>query len=97
MANGHDGYSQSNVAAGTYSFTLLGGIYVLSYKGTGTGTVDLKLIGPDNVTAIEAPGFTQITATTGATGALYLPAGTYELVIATFTANFFAISRVPTG
>ncbi len=84
----------SNVAAGTLGpFVLQGGRYAVEYVGTGTGTVDLKGLGPDGATYI-AVGLTQITATTGYQ-IVELPPGQYEFIIATFTANYASITRVP--
>lgn len=84
----------TNAAAGTSAtFELRGGKYMVAFNGTGTGTVDVQRLGPDGVTFI-ACGVTQITATTGAQ-TLDLPPGQYRVVIATFTANYVAIERVP--
>lgn len=84
----------SNAAAGTSAaFRLRGGKYAVSFTGTGTGTVDLKRLGPDGTTYI-ACGLTQITATSGQQN-LDLPPGQYEVIIATFTANYVNITRIP--
>lgn len=84
----------TNAAAGTSAaFELKGGTYTFDFTGTGAGTVDLKRLGPDGVTFI-ACGLTQITATTGSQ-TLNLSPGQYEVIIATFTANFVTIARVP--
>jgi hypothetical protein len=53
-----------NAAAGSATFQLNGGRYAVVFKGTGTGTVDLLMLGPDGVTYV-ACSLTQITATTG--------------------------------
>jgi len=82
-----------NAAAGTVAFELRGGRYSIDYVGTGTGTVDVKALGPDQSTLIPV-GVTQITATTGHQ-VVELPPGLYSAVIATFTANFLTITRVP--
>jgi hypothetical protein len=93
--NGGDGDTRSNVAAGTIGpFTLRGGLYWIETKSTGTGTIDLKRLGPDGTTYTAR--ITQIIATTGQQ-TISLPPGTYEWVVATFTANFLEISRVPTA
>lgn len=90
-----DGYKLQNVAAATYGpFPLQGGIYAWATKSTGSGTIDLKLILPDGTTALAVA--TQITATAGFQTSMYLPPGSYEIVIATFTANYVALTRVPT-
>ena len=88
-----DGIFLNNVAAGTYSAVLKGGMYALSYKGTGTGTVDVKMLLPDGSTALAV--FTQVTATTGFQTGVYLPPGSYQLVVATFSANYVSLCRVP--
>ncbi len=81
-----------NAAAGTVKFQLLGGIYCWDFVGTGSGTVDLKRLMPDGTTYLAVA--TQITATTGTQTSLYLPPGSYEAVIATFTANYLTITRL---
>lgn len=84
----------ANTAPGTSAaFELRGGTYAVDFAGTGTGTVDMKRLGPDGVTFIPC-GLTQITATTGQQ-TLDLPPGQYEVIIATFTANYVTICRVP--
>lgn len=82
-----------NAAAGTVKFGLTGGKYGIIYSGTGTGTVDVKVLSGDGVTYTPC-GVTQITATTGYQ-AIDLPPGQYEAVIATFTANYLTITRIP--
>src|ERR1017187_1583317 len=85
----------SNVAAGTIGpFTLRGGSYWIETKSTGTGTIDLKKLGPDGTTYTAR--ITQITATAGQQ-TISLPGGSYEWVVATFTANYLEISRIPTA
>lgn len=83
----------SNAAAATVTFELIGGRYAITYKGTGTGTVDVAILGPDGTTYI-ACGVTQITATTGYQ-IIELPPGQYRAVIATFTANYLTLTRIP--
>lgn len=84
----------TNAAAATSTaFALGGGRYAFAFNGTGSGTVDLKMLGPDGAT-YQACGLTQITATTGFQ-VVELPPGTYEVVIATFTANYVTIARIP--
>ena len=85
----------SNIAPGTTAnFTLRGGSYSIETKSTGTGTIDLKKLGPDGVTFTAR--ITQITATAGQQ-TISLPPGTYQVVIATFTANYVEITRIPTA
>jgi hypothetical protein len=92
--NGGDGTRQKNVAAGTYAFTLRGGSYWVEFIGTGSGTVDLKKLAPDGTTYTAR--ITQISATAGQQ-TISLPPGSYEVVIATFTANYFEVTRIPTA
>lgn len=82
-----------NAAAGTVNFELRGGRYAVEFVGTGTGTVDVKGLGPDASTSL-AVGVTQITATSGYQ-VVELPPGLYSAIIATFTANFLTLTRVP--
>ena len=93
MTMATEAFRLTNVAAGTYTFTLLGGVYAWDTKSTGSGTVDLKIIAGDNTTAIAVA--TQITATSGFQSPMYLPPGNYEIVIATFTASYVVVARVP--
>ena len=82
-----------NSAAGTSTaFALKGGKYAVIYSGTGTGTVDLEVMSLDGATYVKV--ITQITATTGY-ATVDLPAGTYQAVIDTFTANYLSITRIP--
>jgi hypothetical protein len=97
--NLHEQFNLSDVAAGTYpvstghgSVGLRGGYYWIETLSTGTGTIDLKKLGPDGATYTAR--MTQITATAGQQ-TLYLPPGVYEIVIATFTANYVTIQRIP--
>lgn len=85
-------FTLSNKAAGTYTFPLRGGQYWVEFNGTGSGTFDLKKLGPDGSTYTAR--ITQITATVGQQ-TVFLPPGNYEIVIATFTANYAEVSRIP--
>lgn len=92
--NGLDRFKLSNVAAGTYPVVLRGGSYWFEFNGTGSGTVDLKKLGPDGTTYTARA--TQVTATVGQQ-TISLPPGQYQVVIATFTANYVEITRIPTA
>lgn len=93
--NGGDGKVYSNQAAGTLGpFQLRGGSYWIETNSTGSGTIDLKRLGPDGTTYTAR--ITQITATVGQQ-TISLPPGTYEWVVATFTANYLEITRIPTA
>jgi hypothetical protein len=85
----------TNQAPGTIGpFTLRGGSYWIETASTGAGTIDLKKLGPDGVSYTAR--ITQIIATAGQQ-TISLPPGTYEWVIATFTANNLEITRIPTA
>ena len=85
----------SSIGTGTTApFNLRGGSYWIETKSTGTGTIDLKKLGPDGTTYTAR--ITQITATAGQQ-TISLPPGTYEWVVATFTANYLEITRIPTA
>lgn len=84
----------SNIAATTAAFGLRGGTYWIETKSTGSGTLDLQRLGPDGTTYTAR--ITQITATAGQQ-TIALPPGTYKWAIATFTANYLEITRIPTA
>lgn len=95
QSNKTDRVVYSNQAAGTIGpFTLRGGKYWIETGSTGTGTIDLKKLGPDGTTYTAR--ITQITATAGQQ-TIELPPGTYQWVVATFTANYLEITRIPTA
>lgn len=97
---GTEAFKLKNQAAGTYAVQpdgagapyLFGGRYQWSFDGTGSGTVDLKQLQADGSTYV--PVITQISAT-GKNGTVDLPPGVYQVVIASFTANYFTLTRVP--
>jgi hypothetical protein len=85
----------TNQAPGTIGpFNLRGGLYWIETASTGVGSIDLKKLGPDGVTFTAR--ITQIVTTSGQQ-TISLPPGTYEWVIATFTANNLEITRIPTA
>jgi hypothetical protein len=93
--NSPDRVVYANQAAGTLGpFNLRGGTYWIETKSTGTGSIDLKKLGPDGTTYTAR--ITQITATAGQQ-TISLPPGSYEWVVATFTANYLEITRIPTA
>lgn len=95
MSNKLDQVVFSNIAPQTTAaFVLRGGSYWIETKSTGTGTIDLQKLGPDGTTYTAR--ITQITATAGQQ-TISLPPGTYKVVIATFTANYVEITRIPTA
>lgn len=93
MASGSDGALFSNISATTAAFRLLGGKYAIAAAATGSGTMGLQTLGPDGATFIAV--HTAFAAVTGF-ATVDLPAGQYKFVIATFTAVYASIARVPT-
>lgn len=91
--NTEDRNVQSNIAAGTTAaFVMRGGKYWIETKSTGSGTIDLQRLGPDGTTYTAR--ITQITATAGQQ-TIDLPPGQYRWVVATFTANYLEMVRIP--
>lgn len=94
MSNKVDQVIFSNISATTAPFVLRGGSYWIETKSTGSGTIDLQKLGPDGTTYTAR--ITQITATAGQQ-TISLPPGTYKVAIATFTAIYVEITRIPTA
>lgn len=92
--NTPDRFAIANQPAGSYPFTLRGGSYWVEFEGTGSGTVDLQRQSPDG--SYRTNMITQITATAGQQ-TVTLPPGLYKLIIASFTANYVSLDRVPTA
>ena len=88
-----DAQTFSNISASSAAFTLRGGKYAVSAIATGTGTMGLQMLMPDGATF--NPVHTAFSATTGFT-TVDLPPGQYKFVIATFTAVYASVCRVPT-
>lgn len=85
-------YLASNIAATTDPFSLKAGKYGVSCVATfGGGSVTLQKLAAD--------GVTYVTALTAITAAIYttvdLPEGTYRLLVATATAIYVGIDRIP--
>jgi hypothetical protein len=88
-----DSYKAANIAATTAAFTLEGGVYCLDAIATwGGGSLTLTRLGPDGSTYLTAA--TALTAD-GTSGAISLPGGTYKLTIATATALYASLVRIP--
>jgi len=85
--------SFSNIGATTAAFQLSGGKYAIMAAATGSGTMGLQILGPDGSTFIAA--HTAFAAVTGFV-VVDLPPGQYKFVIATFTAVYATICRIPT-
>lgn len=87
-----DGYFAQNISATTAAFHLDGGKYGIDYIATwGGGSVTLQKMGAD--------GSTYVTAATAFSANGYvtvdLPSGTYKLAVATATAVYVDIRRIP--
>ncbi len=102
-----EAFSQVNVAAGTYGpYTLQGGFYQFLLVASGSGTATLEQVQPDGTWAavpvwLDANAITSAPVTdfaaSGDTGKVWLAPGRYRVVIATFTANYFTLVRIPTS
>jgi hypothetical protein len=83
----------SNIAATPTAFTLRGGLYGVTSKGTwGGGSATLQRLAPDNATYVTV--LTAIAADGYAT--VQLPPGTYRLLITTATAVYVDIIAIAT-
>ena len=89
-----DGYLASNITTTTAAFTLEGGLYGMDVVATfGGGSVKLQKLAADNTTYVSVSSGTDFTAAGYATA--NLPAGKYRLTIATASAVYASIGRVP--
>lgn len=97
MGGAGEGFSIKNSGAATLGFSLvIGGLYQVSAHATwGGGNADLQILLPDGVTYLSMGSATKLTADGFAT--IYLPPGTYQVVITTSTAVYWAIARIPLG
>lgn len=95
MARGTgDGQFWPNISATPANFSLLGGRYQLAAVATfGGGSVTLNQIGPDGSTLIPCSTGTTLIANGG--GIVDLPPGQYQLTIATATAVYATLVRIP--
>lgn len=83
-----------NIAATTSAFELKGGQYLVTAVATFSGgSVKLQILGPDGTTWIDAAAATSFTA--AGAGTAYLPNAQYRIAIATATAVYVGINRVP--
>ena len=89
-----EGKAFSNISATPASFALRGGKYGVAAIATWTaGSAKLQKLGPDGSTFLSVSAGTDFTANGYAT--VDLPPGTYQLTIATATAVYFALDRIP--
>lgn len=82
---------------------LQGGHYFLDFLCTGSPTFALQVLGPDGTTwttvgaIADGAALTSAPATPGAAGVFryfYLPAGKYQIIIGTSTANYVSLTRI---
>jgi hypothetical protein len=93
----NEGKLFSNIAATTAAFTLRGGVYKVSALATfGGGSVKLSMLGPDALTWMEVDN-TNSSFTAAGAGNVAIPPGQYRFTIATATAVYASISRIPGG
>jgi hypothetical protein len=94
-----DGFGWNDIASTPGAFDLQGGDYGITLAATGTGTVTLERLGDDGVTyvPVNMPGTVATPAALAANGMIVVkvPRGIYKLVIASFTANYLSIIRIP--
>lgn len=93
-STGSDGKLFSNIAATTSAFALAGGRYAAAVKATfGGGSVKLQVLLPDQTTWASVASATDFTADGFAV--VDIPPGQYRFIIATATAVYAAVCRVP--
>jgi hypothetical protein len=84
----------SNVSASTAAFSLRGGKYGVSVVATfGGGSVKLQRLGPDGSTYLSVSSGTDFSANGYAT--VDLPSGNYRWTIATASAVYAELTRIP--
>lgn len=87
-----EGYAASNISSTTATFRLVGGLYGIDYVATwGGGSVTLQKLAGDGTTYVTAA--TAFSANGYATA--YLAPGVYRLAVATASAVYVVIDRVP--
>ena len=95
MATSTDGKAFSNIGATTAAFALLGGKYDAAVVATfNLGSVKLQTLGPDGVTWLSVLAATDFAAAGYAV--IDLPAGQYRFTVATATAVYASVYRIPT-
>lgn len=91
-----DGKLFSNIAATTSAFYLAGGKYALLVTATfGGGSVKLQTLLPDQSTWVSVATTADFTAASTAIVTVDLPPGQYRFTIATATAVYAAVCRIP--
>ena len=93
-----------NHAGRTGPLVLQGGLYLMEYIGTNPTTCTLEKLGPDSSTwetvytkldSTDAP--VAALTTSGSLGRAWVPPGQYRIVVATSTANYVSLTRIPTS
>jgi hypothetical protein len=92
MATSTESVLLPNISATTAAFQLRGGKYAIFANATGTGTMGLQLVSQDGTTLV--PVHTVFSTVNGYT-VVDLPPGQYKFFVATFTAIYAAICRIP--
>jgi len=94
MPTATESVSFSNIGATTAAFQLRGGKYGVSAVATfGGGSVKLQMLGPDASTFLSVLAATDFAAAGYAV--IDLPPGQYRFTIATATAVYANICRIP--
>ena len=94
MSRARDSQAFSNISASTAGFQLVGGKYGTDVVATfGGGSVKLQRLAADGSTYLSVSSGTDFTAAGYQT--IDLPAGQYRFTIATATAVYASIARVP--
>lgn len=83
----------SNIAATTAAFLLTGGKYGVMVVGADFGTVKLQRQGPDGTTYISTSSDSDFSA--NGMAVVDLPPGLYKFVVASATAVFAQVQRIP--
>lgn len=91
----HEGVSFSNISATTAAFSLLGGKYGVTIKGTiAAGSIALQIQMGDGTFA-DVSAATKISATGTTYAAEDLPAGSYQFALTGASATYITMSRIP--
>jgi hypothetical protein len=86
--NWSNGFKVANASATQGPFELLGGKYGISFVGTGSGTVNVGILGPDGTTYIP---ITAATFTANGYASVDLPPCEVQVSITTFTAVYVTV------
>ena len=102
MTQNEESVSFSNIAATTSPFVIKGGRYLVGIKASNYGTVKLQQLAQDGSTYLDLKlvadaGTDIVTGSWAADGAkaFDLAAGQYRLTVASATAIYASITRVP--